>query len=49
MPRLTIEKVDDDLKRRFKIWCLSNRTTMRDELVKHIEATLAKAETRKAK
>ena len=49
MDRLTIEKVDPDLKRRFKVWCINNNTTMRNEIIKFMEKTLSDAEKAESK
>jgi len=40
MSRLTIEGVDPDLKRQFKIWCINNQTTMREQIIAWMERTL---------
>jgi len=44
MDRLTIEKVDPDLKRRFKVYCINKGSTMREELVTYMERALRDAE-----
>ena len=49
MPRLTIDNVPETLKLRFKLWCISKGSSMREEIVKYIEATLAKTEAKAAK
>ena len=40
--RLTIENVPDDLKFKFKLWCLSHKSTMRAELIRLMQWTVEK-------
>lgn len=49
MDRLTIEKLDPDLKRKFRVWCLSHGTTMREVLTDFIAKTVAEEETARKK
>ena len=42
MDRLTIEKVDPDLKRRFKVWTINNSTTMQKEILRFMKWTIEK-------
>lgn len=44
MNRLTIEKVDPDLKRKFKVFCISKGSTMRDEIVAYMERAIRDAD-----
>lgn len=37
---LTIDRIDPDLKYRFKVWCLERKTTMRATLLECIEKTI---------
>jgi len=34
MGRIVIPNVDEDLKRRFKVWCINHNRTMKDSLVR---------------
>ena len=49
MAKLVVEKVDDDLQRRFKIFCINNGTNMRAEIIKMIERRLKQAEKAESK
>ena len=40
MDRLTIAKVDPELKRRFKAYCIVNKTTMQKTIISFMEKTL---------
>ena len=45
--RLSIEKVDPDLKRDFKVHCINKGSTMRAEIIAYMEKTVKQAEKRR--
>jgi len=40
MTRLAIDKVPDDLKNAFRIWCLTHRTTMTEQIIAFMRWTV---------
>lgn len=43
---LTIDRIDPDLKYRFKIWCIEQKTTMRAKLLEWIERNIQEGKKR---
>jgi len=44
MDRLTIEVPEPELRRRFRVWCINNGTTMKDEIVRFMKEVVDKEE-----
>ena len=40
MPRLVVPNVDEELRRRFKVWCINHNTTMKDQIIAFMEKTV---------
>ena len=44
-----VEKVEEDLHRRFKVFCINRGTNMREEIVRLMERRLKEAEKAESK
>ena len=40
MSRLSIEKVPDELRRQFKVWCIRKGSTMQKEIIRFMKRVL---------
>lgn len=40
--RLSLEPFDSDLRRKFKVWCINHKTTMREKIEEMIRELLEK-------